>query len=409
MESLGLYLHIPFCRSKCGYCDFYSVAVLNRPILPLIRALARELENRLAERPGPISTIFVGGGTPTVLPRPELDELMSCLKQVVDHDHPIEFTVEANPGTVEEAKLDLLTRAGVDRISMGAQSFHLPELQMLERLHTPDEIPRSVKSCRSVGIRRINLDLMFGIPGQTLAGWRESLHHAVDLGVEHIACYGLTYEPGTALTARRDRREIVPCDEELEAEMYLAAIDDLESAGYHQYEISNFAKPGERCLHNLVYWRNEPCIGVGPSAAGYLQGVRYKNVSNIEEYICKVEQGGQAVVESEKLTGQDLAGETVMLQLRLNCGIVFDEFLLRTGVEARLTYARSIAKYVQNGFLKVTDSGVALTRAGRLMADTVIADFIDEPRSAPRCRAGSTRRSKWKMENGKWKMRTCRR
>ncbi len=376
--SRGLYLHIPFCQAKCGYCDFYSVAVCDLPTLPLIQAVARELAGRLADAPDPITTVFVGGGTPTVLATAELAELMRPLKKIVDRHRPAEFTVEANPGTVEDSKLDLLTEAGVDRISMGAQSFHWSELETLERIHAPDDIPKGVQACRRHGFGRINLDLIFGIPGQTLANWRESLRRTIDLGVEHVACYGLTYEPGTPLTARRQRGLIVPCDDELEAEMYLAAIDDLQAGGYEQYEISNFARPGQRCLHNLTYWRNQPYVGVGPSAAGYLDGVRYKNVPSIEGYVQAIEQEGHAVVESEKLTGAALAGETAMLQLRLNEGLVFDEFLRRTGIDGRDGFANSIARYAEKGWLTVTERGVALSRTGRLMADAVIADFLAE-------------------------------
>ncbi len=380
----GLYLHIPFCQTKCGYCDFYSVAVSDLPTLPLIKAVARELANRLADDPGPITTVFVGGGTPTVLATAELAELMKPLKIIVDRNRPAEFTVEANPGTVDDSKLDLLAEAGVDRISMGAQSFHRSELEALERIHAPDDIPKGVKTCRKHGVVRINLDLIFGIPGQTLANWRESLRRTIYLGVEHVACYGLTYEPGTPLTTRRERGLIVPCDDELEAEMYLAAMDDLEAAGYEQYEISNFARPGQRCLHNLIYWRNQPYIGVGPSAAGYLDGVRYKNVSSIEGYVHAIERDGHAVVESEKLTGAALAGETAMLRLRLNDGLVFDEFLRRTGIDVRDGFAKSIARYTEKAWLTVTERGIALTRAGRLMADTVIADFLAEVSASSR-------------------------
>ena len=184
-------------RRKCGYCDFYSVAVANQPTLPLVRAMVLELGNRLADHPGPITTVYVGGGTPTVLAVGELAELMKPLKEVSDHAHPVEFTVEANPGTVDDARLAVLTEAGVDRISMGAQSFHQPELDVLERIHAPGNVPESVARCRSHGIRRINIDLMFGIPGQTAASWRESLQRTIDLGVEHVSC-SRTTSPATA-------------------------------------------------------------------------------------------------------------------------------------------------------------------------------------------------------------------
>ena len=378
MKSIGLYIHIPFCLAKCGYCDFNSAPVGQQPTLPIVEALAAELANRRARTAQPISTVFVGGGTPTVLPAVELDMLLRSLRGAGVSDRIAEFTTEANPGTLDNERLDTMTAAGVDRVSLGAQSFIPAELATLGRNHQPDEVTRSVRSCRRHGIRRINLDLIFGVPGQTLASWRESVRRTVELGVEHVACYGLTYASGTPLTSRRDRGEITPCDEELEADMYLAAIDDLAAAGYAQYEISNFALPGQRCLHNLVYWDNQPYIGIGPSAAGYVDGVRYANVADPDEYVRRIARDGVAVADSERLTGTALAGETAMLRLRLNDGLRFDDFFARTGLDARRIFAASIARYTTEGWLEQTDIGLMLTRSGRLMANPVMADFIAE-------------------------------
>ena len=378
MSSIGLYIHIPFCRTKCGYCDFHSTPVGGQPTLPLVEALIAELANRRTQTPQPINTVFVGGGTPTILPAPELEALLRPIGRMSAGGRPAEFTVEANPGTLDDERLDAMTAVGVDRVSLGAQSFNPAELAVLERNHQPGDVARGVGSCRRHGIKRINLDLIFGIPGQTLASWRGSIRRAGELGVDHGACYGLTYEPGTALTRGRDRGEIVPCAEELEADLYLAAIDDLAAAGYEQYEISNFAAPGQRCLHNLVYWDNRPYIGVGPSAAGYVEGVRYTNVADLNEYVRRVNSDGTAVADSERLADAALAGETAMLRLRLNDGLRFDDFLERTGFDARRIFAESIARYTQEDWLDATDDGVALTRAGRLMANPIMADFLAE-------------------------------
>jgi oxygen-independent coproporphyrinogen-3 oxidase len=312
-----------------------------------------------------------------------LARLLAPVTEAARRDRIREFTVEANPGTISEPVLGALTGAGVDRISMGAQSFHPAELKTLERLHAPEDIPPAVELCRRSGIRRLNLDLIFGIPGQTMESWMESLRRAIELGVDHVSCYGLTYEPGTALTARRNAGGITPCDEELEAEMYLAAIDALADAGFEQYELSNFARPGQRCLHNLVYWRNESYIGVGPSAAGYLDGERYKNVSSIDGYVRSVERDGNAVVERERVEGAALGGETAMLQLRLNEGIRFAAFERRTGFDARDLFAGSIERYAAEGLIHLTEESVALSRTGRLIADTVIADFMAEAGQGP--------------------------
>lgn len=376
MDSCGLYVHVPFCETKCGYCDFYSVAVKDRDTGPLVHGLLKELGLRTADSPYRIRTLFVGGGTPTILPPADLHTLFSTLGGIARRHAVEEWTVEANPATLDEAKLEILTAAGVDRISMGAQSWHARELEALERLHSPDDIAPSVRLARRSGIRRINLDLIFGIAGQTLATWRESLQRTIDLDVDHIACYGLTYEPGTRLTAQLQAGRITPCDEDLEGELYLAAIDLLADAGYEQYEISNFARPGQRCEHNLIYWRNEPYIGVGPSAAGCVGGERYKNVADLAAYVARMERDGRAVESRERVTGSVLAGETLMMQLRLNDGVDVTRFRANTGVDPFTEFPCLLTDYAERGLLDVSPTRLALTRPGRLLADTIIAEFF---------------------------------
>lgn len=378
MVDCGLYVHIPFCQTKCGYCDFYSVPLRDRATGPLVTRILADLRSRTAQTPYNVATIFVGGGTPTVLPTTELGRFFDALRGIVDGHRVQEFTVEANPATIDDEKLGILTAGGVDRISMGAQSWHVGELAALERLHSPEDIEPGVRLVRKHGVQRINLDLIFGIPGQTLRSWAESLQRTVDLGVDHISCYGLTYEPGTRLTAQMRRGRIKPCDEEVEAEMYLLAIDLLARQGYEQYEISNFARPGQRCLHNLIYWRNEPYIGVGPSAAGFLDGARYKNVSDIGSYIRSVDERGHAVSESEPVRGRTLAGETVMMQLRLNEGIDVAGLIRRTGIDLRKVCKMSLGTFVEKGLVHDSGDRLALTSEGRLVADAIISDLYAE-------------------------------
>ncbi len=387
MSRLGLYIHIPFCQTKCGYCDFYSVAVHHdRPSDKLLDCLLRELDGRTSQRTSVIHTIFVGGGTPTLLAADQLTRLLTPLGRICRQDRCAEFSVEANPATLDDEKLGLLTAAGVDRLSMGAQSFHADDLAVLERLHSPDDIGLAVDLARRHGLRRINLDLIFGIPGQTLERWRASLERAIALDVDHIACYGLTYEPGTRLTRQHQAGRIRPIDDALEAEMYEWAIDRLAEAGYAQYEISNFARPGQECRHNLIYWRNEEYIGVGPSAAGWLGGVRYKNVADIGTYQRMIARDGQAVIESERLSGAAAACDTLITQLRLNEGLDSAGFVARHGhglwqqLEAA---ARALAAV---GLCMSGDERLCLTRAGRLVADAVIARLmaeLDEPFDVP--------------------------
>lgn len=375
----GLYIHVPFCETKCGYCDFYSVALNDRNPAPLVDCIGRELRQRVNGRAQAVRTVFVGGGTPTILPLTELARLLNFLNEVLEVRQLEEFTVEANPATVGDDKAELLVSSGVSRVSLGAQSFFPNELATLERIHSPDDIAPSLTTLRRHGIGQINLDLIFGIPHQTLETWSQSLARVIDLGPDHIACYGLTYEPGTRLTAMRRHGRMTPCDEDLEADMFLRAMDALESAGYRQYEISNYAKPGCECRHNLLYWRNEPYIGVGPSAAGCLHGRRYKNIADVAGYVRLIDRDGLAEVESETIDAEMLITEMVMMQLRLNEGLSIAAFRDRIGLDPREFFGDALPRLVDLDLVTVSETHIALTRAGRLVANTVMADLAAAP------------------------------
>jgi len=375
--GVGLYVHVPFCETKCGYCDFYSVAVKERDTAPLVARVKRELDRRVREAAAPVRTIFCGGGTPTILPVEQLAGLLESINRAAPAAFREEFTVEANPATVDDEKAALLVAMGVSRVSMGAQSFHPSELTTLERLHSPDDIPPSVATLRRHGISQINLDLIFGIPGQTMSTWADSLRRAIDLGPEHIACYGLTYEPATRLTALRQVGRIRPCDEDLEADMYLYTVDTLAAAGYRQYETSNYARPGCECRHNLMYWRNEPYIGVGPSAAGCVGGRRYKNVADVAGYVRMMDEAGHAEAESEIVEGETLMLEMILMQLRLVEGLSIAAFRAGTGEEPVELFDRdgALSRLVETGLLAVSDSYIAFTRQGRLVGDWVMKEL----------------------------------
>lgn len=398
----GLYVHIPFCETKCGYCDFYSVALKDRDTSPLVRRIIEELTSRVEDWSHPLHTIFCGGGTPTLLPIKELRNLLTSLGTIATACGVREFTVEANPATVDDAKATLLVEHGVNRVSMGAQSFFVDELATLERIHSPDDIAPSVQTLRRAGVSQINLDLIFGIPGQTLDTWRESLKRAIDLGPDHLACYGLTYEPATRLTAMRDHGRITPCEENLEAEQFLCTMETLAAAGFEQYEISNFAQPGCQSQHNLIYWRNQNYIGVGPSAAGCLDGRRYKNIADIAGYVRLMDEGGRAEMESESLDPQTLVIEMVMMQLRLNEGLSIEAFKQRTGSDPRVIFAEPLERFSAMGLLQTLgphlehdvtlgphsepydDTHIALTHQGRLLADAVIVELVSAIDKSPK-------------------------
>lgn len=371
----ALYVHIPFCETKCGYCDFYSVAVRDRETAPLVERVARELRQRVADNPRKIRTIFWGGGTPTILPLQQLSLLLECVSASLPLLHVTEFTIEANPTTVDDDKVKLLVAGGVTRVSLGAQSFFPQELATLERIHSPDDIAPSVERLRRNGVAQVNIDLIFGIPGQTLDSWGRSLRRTVDLQPDHIACYGLTYEPGTPLYEMRRSGRIKPVSEQLEADMYLHAVDALVGAGYEQYETSNFAKPCCQCLHNLIYWRNGSYTGVGPSAAGYLDGRRYKNVADIDEYIRRIDADGHAEAESEIVDTRMLATEMIMMQLRLVEGLSIEAFRRRVGVDPVARFGKALERLVELGHVTVTDTHIALTRTGRLISDAIMAEL----------------------------------
>lgn len=381
--SGGLYVHIPYCHTKCGYCDFYSVPMAGRPSDDTVDMIMRELRWRTSRADCNIETVFLGGGTPTVLELDQFDRLLDTLDQCLEADAVVEFTCEANPATIDGRKAERMRASGITRVSLGAQSFHPHELAFLERLHDPADIPASVAVLKDAGFGDFNLDLIFGIGGQTLASWRESLQRALDLEPTHLACYGLTYEPGTALTRRLSRGLVQPCDENVEAQMYVAMIEMLADAGFEHYEVSNFSRPGHRCLHNINYWSNGPYMGVGPSAVGYVDGVRYRNAPNIDAYVRRMESDGHAVIEQERIETDALAIETLMLQMRLIEGVDLDVFYRRTGVDLRSRAAGAIGMLIEQGLIAADDRRLKLTTSGLLVADAVIAELAASLESSP--------------------------
>ncbi len=383
MPDIGLYVHVPFCPRKCGYCDFYSTVPAGDECERLIWALLAELDRAFTARSDlRVETIFVGGGTPTFLPVPALERLLARLGRIaVDHG-VTEFTVEANPGSLGRDRASVLRANGVNRVSMGAQSFNEAELAVLDRVHSPADIAAGAEVVHRAGFEHFNLDLIFGIPGQTPATWRESLQRAIRLGPDHLACYGLTFEPGTPLHDRLVQGRLLRVAEEMEAELYTAGVAELGAAGFEHYEISNFARPGCRCWHNLRYWHNLPVLGVGPAAASYLDGRRWRNLPDAAEYLRRMAAAEPIAVDEERLSPAERAGETAMLMLRLVEGIGCDEFRALTGFDAERLFAEAVARHAGSGRLIVERGRIRLTDEGRLMADSVILDFLSPvPRS----------------------------
>ncbi len=370
-----MYLHIPFCFHKCHYCDFYSI-VDDRKQGEFGVALGREIAWKAGQFRMKPRTVFVGGGTPTYL---SVENWQPILKSLNNHgviENVTEFTVEANPETVTREMARMLADAGVNRMSLGAQSFQPELLKALERWHDPESIPRALDLLREAGITNLNLDLIFAIPGQTVRQLEADLSKAVSLGVEHLSVYGLTYEPHTVLTKKLELGRVTPADEEIEKEMYEVVLDVLAASGFGQYEVSNFARVREgvdrRCQHNLAYWKNLNWIGMGPGAGSHHEGWLWKNLGHLYKYIESPE--APPMSEFETFDADRRVAERLMLGLRLNEGIeegFFDE-LVGSTQERRVR-----AEYLlQVGMLERMEGRVKLTRAGLFVADTVIGELV---------------------------------
>jgi len=373
----GLYVHVPVCRSKCRYCGFYSVPASGVDAGRLVDGLLRELQRHDGIE---FRTAYIGGGSPTALPAGELLRLVQQVRERCPGAE--EFTVECNPGQVDAELLAKLRRAGVNRLSFGAQSLIARELELLGRRHSVEQIEAAVAAARMAGFENVGLDLIFAIPDSTLADWQASLEAAVSLNIEHVSAYSLSFETGTVFEAWRRAGRLTGVDEELDRAMYDWTIERLERAGLRQYEISNFARPGCECRHNLGYWANRPYGGIGPAAASYLTdetradgGSRITNDADIERYLAAVESGRAAPAQTQAVTSDDVVCETAVLNLRRRGGIDLAEFQRRTGRDAMRIFAGPIERYREMGLIEVTDRAVRLTRQALPVADSVLCDF----------------------------------
>jgi oxygen-independent coproporphyrinogen-3 oxidase len=373
----GLYLHVPFCFHKCHYCDFYSIVDDRDRQAAFAERMVAELD-AVAPRLGSThKTIFVGGGTPTLLAPEHWRKLLNVLAQRFDLTELSEFTVEANPETVTAELLDVLVAGGVNRLSIGCQSFDPTHLKTLERWHEPASVTRSVQLARAAGIENFNLDLIFAIPGQTLDEWQADLDAAVALSPTHLSCYSLMFEPNTPLTQKLKLGRIVRADEDLEAAMFRRTIDTLAAAGYEHYEISNWAKRDQsggpspyRCEHNLQYWRSENWFAIGPSASGHLDGVRWKNLPHLGRYLAA--GPGTPIVDVERLDPAAQTGERLMMYLRLLDGVPQDWLNAHLDADRR----RVLHDLIGRDLLESTRSAVRLTRRGLMLADSIVAELL---------------------------------
>jgi oxygen-independent coproporphyrinogen-3 oxidase len=386
--SAGLYVHIPFCSSKCAYCDFISYTGLEARWQPYIQGVCRELELRLPVWEKAIfDTLYIGGGTPTVLPAECLAGLIRHLLAHIKHTGGMEVTVEANPGTVTESYLAELRQAGANRLSIGVQSWQPDELAVLGRTHSREQALQAFQAARAADFTNINLDLMYGLPGQTLASWRNTLLTTLELRPEHLALYALTLDPATPMAQRVKAGTLMLPDDDSYADMYELAITICHQSGYQHYELSNWALPSDTELsnqelplfasrHNVHYWRNERYLGLGAAAYSYDGVRRWGNTPQISEYLLNLDTELLAEAESESLSLKSAMGETAMLNLRMLRGLVWDEFHQRFLVDARDIYQNEIATLHDQGLLEVDDVGMRLSQRALFIANRVLSEFV---------------------------------
>ena len=381
---VGLYVHIPFCERKCSYCDFnsgvYGPETRERYVFALLNdILSSPLAGTRAK------SAFFGGGTPSVMPAAALARLMDALSETFHFDDDAEITVECNPGTIAsermagettEAFLQLLRTAGINRLSFGVQSLDAGLLQTLGRIHSPEQAVESVHLAREAGFDNINVDLMFALPGQTHAQWAETLDGALTLEPEHISAYSLIVEPETPFALWDQQGRLPRCNEDDEAAMYETVIQTLTSAGYEHYEVSAFARPGKRSVHNTIYWRNEEYLGFGVGAASYVDGERSTREGRLESYVQLAENGMDPTVSRERLDRRGRMGETMMMGLRILDGVNRGAFVERFGNDPCDEFAEEVATLSRQGLLEVTPGAIRLTYRGLFLGNEVWEAFI---------------------------------
>lgn len=376
----AIYVHIPFCQQKCYYCDFYSQAGLSsEDRARYVRAISREIEIRARFFPGvEVDSIYIGGGTPSLLEGRLLVSLMRQIQQNFSLSPQAEITLEANPATLSPSSLGSLREAGINRLSLGAQSFCDPELKTLGRSHQVSHIMETVAGLHGQGWENFNLDLIYGIPGQSIKGWKETLQKAVDCSPAHLSLYLLQVEPSTPMGRMLQRGDQVLLGEDTEWSMYEWALDFLAGKGFEHYEISNFCRSGRACQHNLVYWRAQPYLGFGSGAVSYLGDSRLLNLPGLGAYCRGLldERGGWPVEILERMDESHQAAEALMLGLRICQGVNLAELSARFRLDLQEKYQRELALSQEEGLLNQQGERVCLTRPGYFLSNRVFRRFL---------------------------------
>lgn len=379
MNKLGLYVHIPFCRKKCLYCDFSSYSGAEHLFIAYTTALCQQIVDQGGKLYKPfVDTVYIGGGTPSVLPVHLMEQILSCIYDSFTIEANAEISMEVNPGTVTRKQLAALKAAGINRLSFGVQSFNNNLLAGLGRIHQTSDSVTAIEYAYDVGFNNISIDLMYGLPGQTVEGFARELEQAVTLNTAHVSVYGLKLEEGTPLAEAYEQGLLVIPDEADEEAMYDLMAQFLPSQGLERYEISNFARPGFACQHNLKYWHYQPYLGLGAAAHSFLNGQRMSAVTGIEEYIRAIATGRCPIVIEDILTPEESIAEFVFLALRTTQGMLLSDFSQAYNVDFFSLFGERFAKLRQQGLLLSDDERIWLTDKGMKFGNIVFRSFLPD-------------------------------
>jgi oxygen-independent coproporphyrinogen-3 oxidase len=372
----GIYLHIPFCEKKCSYCDFYSIESMTH-IDRFTDTLLQEIDLRKHQYDGTaITSVFFGGGTPSLLSPEAIARINTAVRNAAQVADDAEWTMECNPGTVTLERLTSYRQAGINRLSFGVQSFTASELEFLDRIHDAEQAEQAMQLAREAGFANVNMDLMFAVPGQTLESLAHNLERMIALSPDHISAYSLIYEQGTPLYTKLKKGLVQPLAEEVDVEMYKLVIDTLRGAGYHQYEVSNFAKPGKECRHNLTYWHAENYLAFGPSAHGYIGNTRYWNKRSLTAWMQDVSNGTLPEANREELSKDDLLSEFLFLHLRAD-GIPLDAVQQRFDIDLRTQLQPNLRYWIEEGFIEDTGTMLRLAAEGYRVCDEITVKVLE--------------------------------
>lgn len=373
----GLYIHVPFCVKKCNYCDFNSFSIDNKLKNTYLQDLKREMELYKNDENQEITSIFLGGGTPSILSGDEIKYIFKFINENFKVRDDAEITMECNPGTLTIEKLKAMKESGVNRLSIGLQATQNNHLKYIGRIHTYELFEKNYKEAISIGFDNINIDLMYSLPNQTFDDWKESLEKVTNLNPTHISAYSLILEESTELYNMHERNEFSIMDEDIDIEMYEYTINYLKSKGYNQYEISNYSKDGFECEHNILYWKCEQYIGLGPGASGYIKNIRYSNVCDLSEYHKMVTDNKKPIDNKEIINNQDAIEEKIFMGLRMNEGIKFEDFKQKFDIDFLKRYYKQIQELNEKKLITINDEGIALTQKGMEISNSVFIEFIN--------------------------------